>query len=300
MDRYHVRHPPVERLLKRFLLLSPHFPPSSKIGAKRALNLVRHLPALGWEPVVLCCPARAGAETLGQQGLVPAELLVYPEFTSCLGRAVRGSGDAVEPLPDSHRPSSEATNPGAGILGAIRRSGITPIDQYVWDVPFVIGKAARIARREGVRAIVVNADPWSGLIAGVAVARRLDLPLIADLRDPWALHPRRQPLRPAITRGIVSLLESQLLRRADRIVLNTERCADAYRDHYAGRIDGERLCYIRNAFDASIFRPGAPAAGDGFSIHYFGKLRSGRDPSDFSLWAPTTSSRASWRGAAPA
>jgi hypothetical protein len=166
-------------------------------------------------------------------------------------------------------------------LEAIRRSDITPLDQYMWDIPFLIGRATRIARDESVRAIVVNADPWSGLVVGAAVARRLELPLIADLRDPWALHPRRQPRRTAITRAAVLDLERRLLRRANRIVLNTEHCAAAYRDHYAGDIEEERFTFIRNAFDASIYHAPIPSGREGFAIHYFGTVGSGRDPSDF-------------------
>jgi hypothetical protein len=35
------------------LLITPYFPPMSVVGAKRPLNLVRHLPRFGWQPVVL-------------------------------------------------------------------------------------------------------------------------------------------------------------------------------------------------------------------------------------------------------
>jgi hypothetical protein len=271
--------------LNRFLLISPYFTPSSRIGAKRALNLVRHLPALGWEPVVLCCPEREGSELLGQDGLTPPGHPVHHEFGSWLGRTLRGRGDSIELLPQVHSPRAESRARRIPLLGpgleAIRKSEITPLDQYMWDIPFLVGRATRIARDERARAIVVNADPWSGLVVGAAVARRLDLPLIADLRDPWALHPRRQPRRTAITRAAIFELERRLLRRANRIVLNTERSAAAYRDHYAGVIAEDRFTFIRNAFDASIYHAPVPTAREGFAIHYFGTVGSGRDPADF-------------------
>jgi hypothetical protein len=268
-------------ILNRFLLISPYFPPSSKIGAKRALNLVRHLPELGWAPIVLCCPARLGSEQLDQSGLVPRRTSVYPEFTSLLGRILRGRNDAYEQLPQIQQARSEAPIRLNPLLEAIRRSDITPLDMYMWDIPFVVNKATAIAREQQARAIVVNADPWSGLVVGASVARRLGLPLIADLRDPWALHPLRQPRRTALTRAAISSLERRLLGGASRIVLNTAQCEAAYRTHYAGVIPEERFTLIRNAFDASIYHPPESRAHDDFAIHYFGTVGSGRDPSDF-------------------
>ena len=35
------------------LIVSPHFPPSTLAGVHRARHLAKHLPAHGWEPVVI-------------------------------------------------------------------------------------------------------------------------------------------------------------------------------------------------------------------------------------------------------
>ena len=40
-------------IAKTVLLLADHFPPIGGAGAQRAVNLVRHLPALGWVPIVV-------------------------------------------------------------------------------------------------------------------------------------------------------------------------------------------------------------------------------------------------------
>lgn len=44
--------------MRRYLLISPAFPPRSRIGARRALHLCRNLPGFGWQPVVLAAPPR--------------------------------------------------------------------------------------------------------------------------------------------------------------------------------------------------------------------------------------------------
>ncbi len=39
--------------MKRILILYPHFPPSNLAGVHRARLFAQHLPAFGWEPVIL-------------------------------------------------------------------------------------------------------------------------------------------------------------------------------------------------------------------------------------------------------
>ena len=91
----------------RFLLVSPSFPPSGDVGAKRALNLTRNLPSLGWEPIVLSCPIQKGSVDLDEEELVPKDVKVYREFTSPLGRILRrASGAEQQPgAPKTSRPS---------------------------------------------------------------------------------------------------------------------------------------------------------------------------------------------------
>jgi len=39
--------------LKKILILYPHFPPSNLAGVHRARLFAQHLPAFGWEPIIL-------------------------------------------------------------------------------------------------------------------------------------------------------------------------------------------------------------------------------------------------------
>src|SRR4051794_35891220 len=50
--------------VKRVLMVAFHFPPSAgSSGIQRTLRFVQHLPALGWEPVVLTAHPRAHERT---------------------------------------------------------------------------------------------------------------------------------------------------------------------------------------------------------------------------------------------
>src|SRR5262249_31279898 len=46
--------------MRKFLLLTYHFPPSQTVAVHRMLGLVRYLPALGWQPIVAAPPVVPG------------------------------------------------------------------------------------------------------------------------------------------------------------------------------------------------------------------------------------------------
>ena len=74
-------------------MLSPHFPPDSSAGTHRVRLLAPHLPAHGWEPVVVTMEPGAyeGRLDPGLLGLVPRGLRVIrcpawsPRWTRALG-----------------------------------------------------------------------------------------------------------------------------------------------------------------------------------------------------------------------
>lgn len=60
------------------LIISPHFPPSNLVGAHRARLFAMHLPAFGWEPVILTVDEKYYEESLDHNlsRLVPAGVRV--------------------------------------------------------------------------------------------------------------------------------------------------------------------------------------------------------------------------------
>lgn len=60
------------------LIISPHFPPSNLVGAHRARLFAMHLPAFGWEPVILTVDQKYYEESLDHNlsRLVPAGVRV--------------------------------------------------------------------------------------------------------------------------------------------------------------------------------------------------------------------------------
>ncbi len=64
--------------LKKILIISPHFPPSNLAAVHRSRLFAQHLPAFGWEPIVLMVHENYYEETLDRnlEKLLPEDLFV--------------------------------------------------------------------------------------------------------------------------------------------------------------------------------------------------------------------------------
>src|SRR5579871_1568725 len=59
MEEYQKRQPGMRTAEpKRILIISPHFPPSNLAAVHRSRLFAQHLPAFGWEPIILTVDER--------------------------------------------------------------------------------------------------------------------------------------------------------------------------------------------------------------------------------------------------
>ncbi|MFC1574655.1 glycosyltransferase [Gemmatimonadota bacterium] len=262
--------------MRTFLFITPHFPPADQLGAKRALNLVRHLPDEGWRPIVLAAPSLTGGQDPTLLELVPGDTIVSRGFSGLARPLVKPlarffshtSGSTQTPPPKRREPKPHAD------LGWRRKLPyLTPLDQYVWDVGGAYRSGARLIEEHQPSLIVANADPWSGLLVGSWLARRFDLPFVPDLRDPWTTNTAKMALRPTPTQAVIRRLERGFFDGASQIILNTRSSRNRYREAYSGLLPPERFTHVRNAFDPEFYYPGVEEGFKGFSVHHFGSLR---------------------------
>src|SRR3982751_5018109 len=65
-------------IMKKILIISPHFPPSNLTAVHRARFFAQHLPQNGWEPIVLMVDENYYEEELDRnlEKLLPADLRI--------------------------------------------------------------------------------------------------------------------------------------------------------------------------------------------------------------------------------
>ena len=259
------------------LLISYHFHPSNAIGGRRPSALARFLVSKGVRVVVVS--AFAGTQVDAGSELLPGVIAipVKPSRRLLIDAAVLLKQSlfgrpAASTIPD--RAPSALRRAQSHTRSLFFRCLYFIDDQKRWGL-----RAARAAHRAGrkfeARLVIASAPPNTLLLSGVLAARWLNVPYIADMRDPWAdaveyAHPeRRMELR------LLRLLEGWMTRSATAITSTGATVTKLLAARYPGT--REKLHVVRNGFDEEIQRPPASTGGR-LAMLFAGDLYFGRNP----------------------
>ena len=190
---------------RRVLMLAFQFPPyDQSTGSQRILAFLRHLPALGWSPVVIT--ARESA---------------YPQIDAAALKSIPPGATVLRAFGfDVARTLS--------IRGIYPRALATPDRWNSWILGSVVSglKAVRAHKPS----VLWATFPTPSAIAAALLLRRCTgLPLIGDLRDPMLYE--TWPENPW-DRRIYGFLERALARAATAVVLTTPSACRLYRERY--------------------------------------------------------------------
>jgi glycosyltransferase involved in cell wall biosynthesis len=203
----------------KVLLVTKHFPPAGGGGVQRPLKLAQYLPALGIETHVLAPDDPKWIHTDADLR-VPTQAWVH---------RVRYVG------PRGGRPAEElATTQGLerALIQAhhTARRLLVPDASVTWNLT-AIPAAIRIARREGIDAVITTSPPGSVHLVGAAVQRATGARWLADLRDPLVENSqRRSDTTAARARQATNERLARLVaKRADAISAVSDAIADEMR-----------------------------------------------------------------------
>ena len=211
--------------MKSVLMIAFHFPPiQGSSGIQRTLGFARHLPELGWQPIVLTAHPRAYPSTTDDLvDTLPPTLHVIRAQAWDASRhfAIRGRYPAALARPDRWLSWWLGAVPAG--LSVIRR--LKP--QALWST-YPIATAHSI---------------------GATLQARSGLPWIADFRDPMAQDD--YPPDP-VTRRHYAELDHRTVSQARRTFLTTPSAVADYRHRYPQH--AHRIELLENAFDEDSFR----------------------------------------------
>lgn len=216
--------------MRRILMIAYHFPPlAGSSGIQRTLRFVQHLPAFGWEPLVLTVMPQAYERTSADlMGDVPAGTIVKRAFALDTARhlAVNGRYAGWMARPDRWRSWQFA-----GIW-----QGMRLIERYRPD------------------AIWSTYPIPTAHVIGSALHRRSRLPWIADFRDPMAQA--GYPADP-LTWKSFKAIEMNAVSNASFSTFTTPSAAEDYRKRYPEA--RERIVVLENGYDEESFAAVSPA-----------------------------------------
>lgn len=254
--------------MRRVLMVTYHFPPVGGVGVERSLKHVTYLPQHGWQPVVVA-PRNSGYRIVLPEsvGRIPPGTEIHRVTTVEPAHVRRAVGWLLGRLPGSRSgggaaPRSGATPAAAPPSGASGRAGglrsavnrawafavpriLFPDEQLLW-VPGAIRAGMAAHERDPVDLVYSSSPPVSGHLAAAVLSDLLDLPWVADFRDPW-MGNAFVPHLPPIHRWLQRELERSIVVRADRVLFATATWRDRYARRYPQHAD--RFLHVPNGYD---------------------------------------------------
>lgn len=219
----------------------------------RPFRFAIHLREFGWEPTILTI-ASPGAKLTGKEAHLLKDVRVL-SIASPIDRTFRSESQLGAPSGKGGRSRQRAP---ASWIAALDRQ--FPVDTWLPLFAAKFGKMLRQAAEVDPQVVWATGDPWSGLVAGQWLSRRLGVPYIADFRDPWTLSEVRTREKWAWVKRIDRNAERRVVAGADVLMFQTRQVADAYQECYA-RLD-PAMVVIGNSFDPDVFDDPIAIEGD--------------------------------------
>lgn len=205
-------------------MIAYHFPPlAGSSGIQRTLRFVQHLPALGWQPLVLSAAPRAYEKTSDDLLTdVPRDTIVRRAFALDTARHLTIAGRYMGWMA---RPDRWMSWKFAAV-----REGLKLIKEFR---PDVIWSTYPIATAH---------------VIASTLQRKTGIPWVADFRDPMAQEGYPAD---AVTRQIYVDIEADAAARAAHCVFTTPGAAQMYRERYP--LAAARMVVLENGYDEDSF-----------------------------------------------
>lgn len=159
--------------MPHILLINTYFPPTIPAGALRLFRFANHLPELGWEVTV-----------------ATADVLYPIRLDHSLVPQLSGKVEITR-LPENGAQAWGLPNSAAWFLKRVCRRLRWPTpypDQFSGWARRVPAWAEQKHRRRPFDLILASLPGWSSLEAGFQTQRRLGVPWIVDIRDPYGIR----------------------------------------------------------------------------------------------------------------
>jgi hypothetical protein len=259
--------------MRHVLMICYDFPTIYAAGVIRTYQLAKSLPEFGWQPVILtaqeCVNREDNIET--SDGALPCEKITAaaPRFLTPARidhRSSRGSQDALEPVGDGR------------LRGVIRLATqlALPDGKLSWLYP-AVKWGIKIACQYPIQmCFSASPRPTAHLVA-YRLARRLNLPWVADFALPWSDAPWLAD-RPRFISWLDQRVEGLVVRSAQRISVAYADLARSISARY-GHSTGDKTAVIPTGFDNDLFTGPTPSPAPKFIVVYPGNhfCEAGRD-----------------------
>jgi glycosyltransferase involved in cell wall biosynthesis len=265
--------------MKKVLIITYYWPPSGGAGVQRWLKFVKYLREFGWEPLVYT-PENPEAPATDNSLLkdIPSNLIVikqaiwepYNLYKRFIGQKKEEKINAGF-LTEKKRPGLAEK-----ISVWIRGNWFIPDARKFWIKPSAKFLSAYL-KKNPVDVIVSTGPPHSMHLIALELKKKLNIPWLADFRDPWTTIDFYDKLM--LTKSSDrkhKRLELEVLKNADKVVTVSWNWSKDFK-----KILNREIDVITNGFDEDDFPKDKPELDKKFSISHIGAMNKDRNPDQF-------------------
>ena len=262
--------------MKRLLIISYYWPPSGGAGVQRWLKFSKYLREYGWEPVIYTAKnPEVPAIDLSLEADVPENMeiiktKIWEPFSIYKQFVGRKKDDSIKAgfLSEGKEPTFTEK-----MSVWIRGNLFIPDARKFWILPSIKYLKAYL-KENPVDAMVSTGPPHSMHIIALGIKKKLNIPWLADFRDPWTNIDFYQDLMlTSFADKKHHRLEQQVLKSADLITTIGENLAKEL------AILGDRpVEVVTNGYDEQDFTSLKESGSEKFEICHMGSMNKDRNP----------------------
>ena len=250
------------------LMLSYPYAPLAFAGSFRSMRFAKYLPEYGWNPIIVTIRLADASSDLIDESLNECVRKDTRVYRTRLFRPLHSLLQTVKRLGEFSHPQAvpKTDMPGSPDLqakGRSRRSPLvrairsahdlffaTPDAAIAWVLPTLLA-AWPLVRKYRPRVIYSTGPPHSSHLIAVFLKALTRLPIVLDLRDPWARTDWKTGSRGSLRQGLQTRLERLCVKRSDRVIVNTDTLRKDLLCTYP-REPEEKFVVISNGYDADL------------------------------------------------
>lgn len=260
--------------MRNVLIITAFFPPVGGVSVQRSVKLVKYLPPFGWNPIVLTTRKDKHAKIFMPLDYslcydIPKNTVIY-ETRDLLSWLLYPLLCIVEKELKGHRfwKYIGATRILKYIPRILKRLAFPDGYGFIGWYPFAIIKSKHIMNTHNIDMIYSTSPSTVTHLIALKLAKKYNLPWVADFRDPWAYFYSDRLIQPMKSLNIK--LEKKVLARANRFVIALPKIIDEFKTLKKG-FNPTQCSLIYNGYDEEDFKDISPHIFEQFTIVYTGQ-----------------------------
>lgn len=267
--------------MKNVLIIASDFPPLAKVSVMRTAKFVKYLPSFGWNPIVLTTKINYTENSIRVDTTFSPNILknikvydasAYYLFAlyKLLLNITRGESQKMKFL--KYTGVKFISNYILRAMDKLIGQFLFP-DYLIGWYPFAVQKGISIIKRRDIHMLYSTSPSPVGHLIALSLAKKYNIPWVADFRDPWAYAYFGNLIWPIKLLDI--RLEKKVLVSANRIVITLPKIIDEIKA-LRKEFDSTQCFVILNGYDEEDFKDISPHIFKQFTIVYTGRLHESR------------------------